>query len=415
MIDLLTTDMKSVVPDDSINFMLVRGSEKAFCAGGDIRSKTRFTSSSNQFDIQESQRLVKLVPHWLRRSFSLNYLTGTVHKPYIALISGITMGGGIGTSVHSPYRVATETTTFAMPETAIGFFPDVGRGYFLPRLKGELGMYLALTGHRLKGRDVLHGGIATHLVGKEKIPSLLSELTESCDDPVMKRDPHYVVKSILDKYHKELPTVPECPGQSWIYCCCPGGVPDCSLYRISHFYSHTHSLNIDDRSFSLTPHVELIDKCFSGGSVEDIQMSLLDDGSDWSINQFQTNWWTDFNSHYKLCRHSVHQVNSCRDIGIIISDSLSWSLHYRSISSKAYGQMSLIRRTFSTSSIKVRKLLYISLVCSKLVYGSQLWRPMFIKDIVILERIQRRATRFITNDYASVPSHATPNVYPRAA
>ncbi|XP_019849047.1 PREDICTED: uncharacterized protein LOC100633036, partial [Amphimedon queenslandica] len=279
------------------------------------------------------------------------------------------MGGGIGTSVHSPYRVATETTTFAMPETAIGFFPDVGRGYFLPRLKGELGMYLALTGHRLKGRDVLHGGIATHLVGKEKIPSLLSELTESCDDPVMKRDPHYVVKSILDKYHKE-------------------------------------SLNIDDRSFSLTPHVELIDKCFSGGSVEDIQMSLLDDGSDWSINQFQllskmTNWWTDFNSHYKLCRHSVHQVNSCRDIGIIISDSLSWSLHYRSISSKAYGQMSLIRRTFSTSSIKVRKLLYISLVCSKLVYGSQLWRPMFIKDIVILERIQRRATRFITNDYVS--------------
>uniref|UniRef100_A0A1X7SM53 3-hydroxyisobutyryl-CoA hydrolase n=1 Tax=Amphimedon queenslandica TaxID=400682 RepID=A0A1X7SM53_AMPQE len=111
-------------------------------------------------------------------------------------------------------------------------------------------MYLALTGHRLKGRDVLHGGIATHLIGKEKIPSLLSELTESCDDPIMKKDPHYVVKSILDKYHKE-------------------------------------SLNIDDRSFSLTPHLELIDKCFSGGSVEDIQMSLLNDGSDWSINQLQ--------------------------------------------------------------------------------------------------------------------------------
>uniref|UniRef100_A0A1X7TU66 Reverse transcriptase domain-containing protein n=1 Tax=Amphimedon queenslandica TaxID=400682 RepID=A0A1X7TU66_AMPQE len=110
---------------------------------------------------------------------------------------------------------------------------------------------------------------------------------------------------------------------------------------------------------------------------------------------------TDFNSQYKLCGHSIHQVNSCRDLGIIISDSLSWSLHYRSISSKAYGQMSLIRRTFSTSSIKVRKLLYISLVRSKLVYGSQLWRPMYIKDIVILERIQRRATRFITNDYVS--------------
>ncbi|XP_019849677.1 PREDICTED: 3-hydroxyisobutyryl-CoA hydrolase, mitochondrial-like isoform X2 [Amphimedon queenslandica] len=239
MIDLLTTDMKSVVPDNSINFMLVRGGEKAFCAGGDIRRVTEAGKTGSP-----------LAQTFFFREYQLNYLTGTVHKPYIALISGITMGGGVGISVHSPYRVATETTTFAMPETAIGFFPDVGGGYFLPRLKGELGMYLALTGHRLKGRDVLHGGIATHLIGKEKIPSLLSELTKSCDDPIMKKDPHYVVKSILDKYHKE-------------------------------------SLNIDDRSFSLTPHLELIDKCFSGGSVEDIQMSLLNDGSDWSINQLQ--------------------------------------------------------------------------------------------------------------------------------
>ncbi|XP_019863430.1 PREDICTED: 3-hydroxyisobutyryl-CoA hydrolase, mitochondrial-like [Amphimedon queenslandica] len=142
-------------------------------------------------------------------------------------------------------------------------------------------MYLALTGHRLKGRDVLHGGIATHLIGKEKIPSLLSELTESCDDPIMKKDPHYVVKSILDKYHKE-------------------------------------SLNIDDRSFSLTPHLELIDKCFSGGSVEDIQMSLLNDGSDWSINQLQLlSKMVSIRIIVTYCRGLLPFINSHFHLGII--------------------------------------------------------------------------------------------------
>lgn len=81
----------------------------------------------------------------------LNYLIGTYKKPYIALINGITMGGGVGLSIHGKYRVATEKTLFAMPETAIGLFPDVGATYFLPRLKGKLGLYLGLTGYRLKG------------------------------------------------------------------------------------------------------------------------------------------------------------------------------------------------------------------------------------------------------------------------
>lgn len=81
----------------------------------------------------------------------MNHLIGTFKKPYVALINGITMGGGVGLSVHGKYRVATETTIFAMPETAIGLFPDVGGTNFLPKLKGKLGLYLGLTGHRLKG------------------------------------------------------------------------------------------------------------------------------------------------------------------------------------------------------------------------------------------------------------------------
>lgn len=82
---------------------------------------------------------------------SLNHLIGTYKIPYVAIIHGITMGGGVGLSVHGKYRIATEKTMFAMPETAIGLFPDVGGTYFLPRLKGNLGVYLGLTGHRLKG------------------------------------------------------------------------------------------------------------------------------------------------------------------------------------------------------------------------------------------------------------------------
>jgi 3-hydroxyisobutyryl-CoA hydrolase len=86
------------------------------------------------------------------------------------------MGGGVGLSVHGPYRVATEKTLFAMPETAIGLFPDVGGTYFLPRLGGRLGLYLALTGHRLKGGDVHKSGVATHMCSSTMLPALEQEL-----------------------------------------------------------------------------------------------------------------------------------------------------------------------------------------------------------------------------------------------
>lgn len=87
--------------------------------------------------------------------YQLDHLIAIYSKPYIAFMDGITMGGGAGLSVHAPFRIATERTVFAMPETSIGFFPDVGASYFLPRLDGKIGTYLALTSERLTGADVL--------------------------------------------------------------------------------------------------------------------------------------------------------------------------------------------------------------------------------------------------------------------
>ena len=87
--------------------------------------------------------------------YQLDHLIATYSKPYVAFMDGITMGGGVGLSVHAPFRIATERTVFAMPETTIGFFPDVGASFFLPRLDGKIGTYLALTSERVTGANVL--------------------------------------------------------------------------------------------------------------------------------------------------------------------------------------------------------------------------------------------------------------------
>jgi enoyl-CoA hydratase len=105
-------------------------------------------------------------------------MIATYPKPYVALIDGICMGGGIGVSVHAPYRVATERAAFAMPETAIGFFPDIGATFFLPRLPGQLGTYLGLTGTRMQGADAIHAGLATHFIRREDLPALSQALAE---------------------------------------------------------------------------------------------------------------------------------------------------------------------------------------------------------------------------------------------
>ncbi|KAG5310273.1 HIBCH protein, partial [Acromyrmex insinuator] len=210
--------------ESSKKLVIIEGiGEKAFCAGGDVKALTLLLNEPTGY--VQSQKFCKTV-------YTLNHLIGTYKKPYIAIIDGITMGGGVGLSVHGKYRIATEKTLFAMPETAIGLFPDVGTTYFLSRLEGRLGLYLGLTGQRLKGFDVFLAGIATHFVPSEKLADLKHDLFALCEVDI---------EPILNKYQQNL-----------------------------------------NHEFSLAPHMSQIENCFSAPTIEEIIERLKKDNSDWA-------------------------------------------------------------------------------------------------------------------------------------
>jgi enoyl-CoA hydratase len=167
------------------------------------------------------------VEEFFREEYDLNLMISTYPKPYVALIDGICMGGGIGVSVHGPYRVATEHAMFAMPETAIGFFPDIGGTFFLPRLPGQLGFYLGLTGLRTTGADAVHAGFATHFTQRANLPALSSALAE-------------IGVAALARFAEPLPP------------------------------------------FALAPHLAAIDRCFSADTVGEIAARLAAEPGDWA-------------------------------------------------------------------------------------------------------------------------------------
>jgi len=153
--------------DPHVDAVVIEGAgDRAFCAGGDIRALRDGQLSGDRASVDQ----------FFTEEYALNVTIATYPKPYIALIDGICMGGGIGMSVHAPYRVATEYAGFAMPETAIGFFPDIGATFLLPRLPGELGTYLGLTGLRINGGDSVHAGLATHFTSRARLPDLSAAL-----------------------------------------------------------------------------------------------------------------------------------------------------------------------------------------------------------------------------------------------
>lgn len=153
--------------DASVTRVVVRGAgEKAFCAGGDIRRLTEMLKADERDEA---------LAFW-REEYQLNIRIKRYPKPYISLIDGIVMGGGVGISLHGSHRVAGDRYLFAMPEVGIGFFPDVGATYALPRLPGETGMYLALTGDRVKRADAMVLGLATHSATSEGMDQLVQDL-----------------------------------------------------------------------------------------------------------------------------------------------------------------------------------------------------------------------------------------------
>jgi enoyl-CoA hydratase len=162
----MRTKLDEWAKDASVGAVAIRGEgDRAFCAGGDIRALYDSGRTGTAYAFE-----------FYRDEYRLNATIKHFPKPYIALLRGIVMGGGVGVSVHGSHRVADESAVFAMPETGIGLFPDVGGSYFLPRCPGEIGMYLALTGARLKTADMIDAGVATHHVPAVKIPELLERL-----------------------------------------------------------------------------------------------------------------------------------------------------------------------------------------------------------------------------------------------
>lgn len=211
--------------DAAVQAVLIDHSgERGFCAGGDIR----MLAESGAGDGAKARE-------FFFTEYRLNHLLFVYPKPVVAVMDGVTMGGGVGLSLPSRFRIATERTTFAMPETGIGLFPDVGGGWHLPRLPGKTGLWLALTGARIKAADCLALGIATDFELSENLEGVKAAIV---DDPA-------AVESILAETDAD-----------------PGQAP-------------------------LAAHRDAIDRLFGGHSVETIVEALEADGGDWAKAQLE--------------------------------------------------------------------------------------------------------------------------------
>lgn len=241
MVDKIIPRMIEWTKSDVAQTIVMKGAgHKALCAGGDVAALALANRNIGNSGSAASTKFFK-------DEYTLNHLIASYPKPYIAIMHGITMGGGVGLSVHAPFRVVTEKTLFAMPETDIGFFPDVGGTYFLSRLDGELGPYLGLTSSRLKGYDAVAAGVGTHYIPESQLPELEARLAEIfVDHSVLSQDPFELVNNILNEFAVDAP---------------------------------------EGYKFSLTgTNRELIDRAFSKDSAEAILAELEADGSEFAKN-----------------------------------------------------------------------------------------------------------------------------------
>lgn len=190
MIGALSRALDAWAADDDVRLVAVKGEGRAFCAGGDIMA------------VHEARRQGVPQDSFFADEYRLNAQLARFPKPYVALIDGIVMGGGVGISFHGSHRVMTENAQFAMPEVGIGFFPDVGGSYLLSQLKGSYGMYLGLTGTRIRQGDALWACLATHCVASADLPLLVRDLAGTGDvegalDPYLRTPPRETDDAVI--------------------------------------------------------------------------------------------------------------------------------------------------------------------------------------------------------------------------
>ncbi|ORX45076.1 ClpP/crotonase [Hesseltinella vesiculosa] len=189
MVRAMTPLLQSWEKSDLAKVVIIKSEPgTAFCAGGDVKTVVDLASEGK---FEEACA-------FFQDEYQLDHLIATLKKPFISIMDGITMGGGVGLSVHAPFRIATENTLFAMPETKIGFLPEVGGSFFLSRLDGQLGVYLGLTGKRLKGVDAFYAGIATHYVPSSRLADLEARISE------LENPTHDMINSAIEEFSGEL-------------------------------------------------------------------------------------------------------------------------------------------------------------------------------------------------------------------
>ncbi len=232
MIRAIRAQLDVWAKEPSVRAVVIRGAgDKAFCAGGDVRA----VAASLGQPVPEGQQ--PLSSAYFREEYALNHRIHFYEKPYLAFVDGISMGGGLGLSRHGSHRIVTERLVFSMPETAIGLFPDVGGGWFLPRFPGQVGTYLALTGARGTAADAMWTSYGTHYVENSRLEGLLKALVTAHwgQEPA-----HVVTQRALAPFTSD-----------------PGPAP-------------------------LRAHREAIDRCFAKERVEDILSALAAEGTEWA-------------------------------------------------------------------------------------------------------------------------------------
>ena len=223
MCRLMTEALVAWIDDSKVRLVLIdHAGERGFCAGGDIRMLAESGAGDG-----------KLAREFFFTEYRLNALLHDYPKTLVAIMDGVTMGGGVGLSRPCRFRVATERTTFAMPETGIGLFPDVGGGWYLSRMSDHIGLWLALTGARIKAADCELTCIATDFVDSAQLPALKAAILAEPD----------AIETVLTEFEGDAGRPP------------------------------------------LAAHIDEIARLFAGDSVEAIVAALGGAGTDWAREQ----------------------------------------------------------------------------------------------------------------------------------